>query len=44
MLHWNSIILTYSDKNQVVLDLYWTQTLVGQSNSDNLLEAGRRWS
>ena len=38
----HSLILTYSDKNQVVRDVYWTQTFVGQNDSDDLLEAGEK--
>jgi len=38
----HTLILTYNDKNQVVRDLYWTQTFVGQNDSDNLLEAGEK--
>ena len=38
----HTLILTYNDKNQVVRDLYWTQTFVGQNDSDDLLEAGEK--
>ena len=38
----HTLILTYNDKNQVVRDLYWTQTFVGSNDSDNLLEAGEK--
>ena len=38
----HSLILTYSDKNQVVMDVYWTQTFLGKNDSDNLLEAGEK--
>ena len=38
----HTLILTYNDKNQVVRDLYWTQTFVGDNDSDNLLEAGEK--
>ena len=38
----HTLILTYNDKNQVVRDVYWTQTFVGQNDSDNLLEAGEK--
>ena len=38
----HSLILTYSDKNQVVRDVYWTKTFVGQNDCDNLLEAGEK--
>jgi archaellin len=38
----HSLILTYSDKNQVVRDVYWTQTFVGNNDSDNLIESGEK--
>ena len=38
----HTLILTYNDKNQVVRDVYWTQTFVGSNDSDNLLEAGEK--
>ena len=38
----NTLVFTYSDKNQVVRDVYWTQTFVGQNDSDDLLEAGEK--
>ncbi len=38
----HTLILTYTDKNQVVNDLYWTQTFIGQNDWDNLLEAGEK--
>lgn len=38
----HSLILTYTDKNQVVKDLYWTKSFVGNNDSDDLLEAGEK--
>ena len=38
----HSLILTYSDKNQVIRDVYWTKTFIGQNDSDSLLEAGEK--
>ena len=32
--------VTYTDKNQLIRDLYWTKTFRGNNDSDNLLEAG----
>ncbi|MQG69777.1 MAG: hypothetical protein FI707_13415 [SAR202 cluster bacterium] len=38
----HTLILTYTDKNQVVRDVYWTKTFVGQNDSDDLLESGEK--
>ena len=38
----HTLILTYTDKNQVVRDEYWTKTFVGQNDSDDLLESGEK--
>ena len=38
----HTVILTYTDKNQVVRDVYWTKTFVGQNDSDDLLESGEK--
>jgi archaellin len=38
----HSLILTYTDKNQVVSDVYWTKTFVGANDSDELLESGEK--
>jgi archaellin len=38
----HTLILTYTDKNQVVKDVYWTKTFIGQNDSDDLLEAGEK--
>ena len=34
------MVVTYTDKNQLVRDLYWTRTFRGNNDSDSLLEAG----
>ena len=36
----HTLVITYSDKNQLVRDLYWTKTFRGENDSDDLLEAG----
>jgi flagellin-like protein len=36
----HTLVMTYSDKNQLVRDLYWTKTFRGENDSDDLLEAG----
>ena len=38
----HSLILTFSDKNQVVRDVYWTQAFVGNNHGDNLIESGEK--
>ena len=38
----HTLIVTYSDKNQVVRDVYWTNTFIGSNDGDNLLEAGEK--
>ena len=38
----HSMILTYTDENQLVRDVYWTKSFIGDSDSDDLLEAGER--
>ena len=38
----HTMILTYSDKNQVVRDVYWTGAFVGSNDSDDLLESGEK--
>lgn len=38
----HNLILTYTDKNQVVKDLYWTGSFVGGNDSDDLLETGEK--
>jgi flagellin FlaB len=38
----HTMILTYTDKNQVVRDVYWTKTFIGANDGDNLLEAGEK--
>ena len=36
------MVVTYTDKNQLVRDLYWTKTFLGNNDSDDLLETGER--
>ena len=38
----NTLVLTYSDKNQVVSDIYWTKDFIGDNDSDDLLEIGEK--
>lgn len=38
----HKLIVTYTDKDQVVRDIYWTQIFEGQNDSDNLLESGEK--
>ena len=38
----NTLVMTYSDKNQVVADIYWTKDFIGDSDSDDLLEIGEK--
>ena len=38
----NTLVLTYTDKNQVVSDIYWTKTFVGEDDGDDLLELGEK--
>ena len=38
----HTLIITYTDANQRVGDIYWTQTFVGDEDSDNLLESGEK--
>jgi archaellin len=38
----HTLIVTYIDKNQVVRDVYWTASFVGQNDSDDLLESGEK--
>ena len=38
----HTLIVTYSDKNQVIRDVYWTKTFVGGNDGDSLLEAGEK--
>ncbi len=38
----HTMIATYTDKDQVARDIYWTSTFIGQNDSDNLLEAGEK--
>lgn len=36
----HTLVMTYTDKNQLVRDLYWTKTFRGENDSDDLLENG----
>ena len=36
------MVITYTDKNQLVRDLYWTKAFLGDNDSDDLLETGER--
>jgi archaellin len=36
------MVITYTDKNQLVRDLYWTVTYLGDNDADYLLETGER--
>ena len=38
----NTLVFTYSDKNQVVSDIYWTKDFIGDNDSDDLLEIGEK--
>lgn len=36
------MVISYTDKNQLVRDLYWTKAFLGKTDSDDLLETGER--
>ena len=38
----HTLIVTYSDKNQVINDVYWTKAFIGKNDGDDLLEAGEK--
>ena len=38
----NTMVLTYTDKNQVVADIYWTKDFIGDNDGDDLLEIGEK--
>ena len=38
----HTMIATYTDKDQVARDIYWTSTFIGQNDSDDLLESGEK--
>ncbi|MCH8310335.1 MAG: hypothetical protein IIB17_07565, partial [Chloroflexi bacterium] len=38
----HTLIVTYSDKNQVIKDVYWTKAFIGKNDGDDLLEAGEK--
>ncbi len=40
----NTFVVSYTDKQQVVRDLYWTGQFVGSNDSDELLENGESYA
>ena len=38
----HKVLVTYTDKDQLVNDLYWTKSFIGVSDDDDLLEVGER--
>ena len=36
------MVITYTDKNQLVRDVYWTKVFLGENDADDLLESGER--
>ena len=36
------MVVTYTDKNQLVRDVYWTKAFLGDNDADDLLETGER--
>ena len=36
----HTLIITYTDGNQVVRDVYWTRAFIGENDDDDLLETG----
>ena len=36
------MVITYTDKNQLVRDVYWTKSFLGDNDADDLLETGER--
>ena len=36
------MVITYTDKNRLVRDLYWTKVFLGNNDGDDLLETGER--
>jgi len=36
------MVITYTDKNQLVRDLYWERTFLGNNDADDLLETGEK--
>ena len=38
----HTLILTYSDKNQIIKDIYWSQVFIGNNDSDDLVESGEK--
>jgi flagellin FlaB len=40
----NTFVISYTDKEQVIRDLYWTGRFVGTNDSDELLEPGESYA
>ena len=38
----NTMVLTYSDKNQVISDIFWSKDFIGDNDADDLLEIGEK--
>ena len=38
----HKVLVTYTDKDQLVNDLFWTKSFIGVSDDDDLLEVGER--
>ena len=38
----NTMVLTYTDKNQVVADIFWSKDFIGDNDGDDLLEIGEK--
>ena len=38
----HTLVLAYTDKNQVISDIYWTQDFIGNDDGDDLLESGEK--
>ena len=38
----HTLILMYSDKNQLIKDIYWSQTFIGNNDGDDLVESGEK--
>ena len=38
----HTLIITYTDQNQVVSNIYWTAIFLGQNDGNNLLEVGEK--
>ena len=38
----HTLILMYSDKNQLIKDIYWSQSFIGNNDGDDLVESGEK--